>query len=191
MMEAPGIINQNLIDYSNLSECVDFVRTQSSKIKEVEVETYLFKALSKTKSLSLLAHCVYLDANEISLKLMRDMFKPLKEALNELISLGMLDVDYVKIKMHRLVQSEMRSFIRNNPKEFNDDSKGEKIILVNLIKQLNRSLTKIDRSVTNDGSELSENINLEYTQVKAIIDYVDLKSTEETGNKLKKRVSFE
>ena len=56
---------------------------------------------------------------------------------------------------------------------------------LNLIKHLIGSLTKIDRSVTNDESELSENINLEYNQVKAVIDYVDLKSTKEVGNNLK------
>ena len=75
----------------------------------------------------------------------------------------MLDVDYdkSKITMHRLVQAEMRSFIRNNPNDLLEDSKDEWTILNNLIKHLNSSLTIIDRSVTNDGSELSEKIDLE------------------------------
>jgi hypothetical protein len=99
---------------------------------------YLFKALSKSKSLRILAFCSYLDPDAISLNLMRGLFQPLKEALTKLISLGMLDVDYKtsKIKMHRLVQSEMRSFIRKNPNEFLDDTKDEKKILLHLIKSL-------------------------------------------------------
>ena len=66
---------------------------------------------------------------------MRDLFKTLKEeqlnnkhkeelikfskVLNKLSSLGMLDKDNDKsrITMHRLVQAEMRSFIRNNPND--------------------------------------------------------------------------
>jgi hypothetical protein len=98
-------INDNLVDYECLNDCVEFISEQSSGIKEVQVESYLFKSMSKTKSLSILAHCAYLDADTISLSLIRDLFKPLKEALNKLTSLGMLDVDYDKgrIKMHRLV----------------------------------------------------------------------------------------
>jgi tetratricopeptide (TPR) repeat protein len=174
-------INDNLVDYECLNDCVEFIRTQSSARKEVEVESYLFKSMSKTKSLSILASCAYLDADTISLSLIRDLFKPLKEALNKLTSLGMLDVDYdkSKIKMHRLVQSEMRSFIRNNPNDLLEDSNDEWTILNNLIKHLKSNLTIIDRSVTNDGSELSEKIDLEYAQVKAIVDFIDLKSIEE------------
>jgi hypothetical protein len=168
-------INDNWVDYKCLNDCVEFIRTQSSGIKEVEVESYLFKSLSKTKSLSILAYCAYLDADAISLNLMRDIFRPLQEALNKLTSLGILDVDYDKsiIKMYRLLQSEMRSFIRNNPNEFLEDSKDERTILNNLIQQLNRSLTFIDKSVTNNGSYLSEKIDLEYDQVKAIVRYID------------------
>ena len=174
-------INENFLDFSSLKECVDFIRTQSTAIKEVEVETYLFKALSKSKSLRILAFCSYLDADAISLNLMRDLFKPLKEALGKLISLGMLDVDYKtsKIKMHRLVQSEMRSFIRNNPNEFlMDETKDEKKILMHLIKHLNSSLT-FGSSVTNNGSELSEKIELEYAQAKSLINFIDLNLDEE------------
>jgi tetratricopeptide (TPR) repeat protein len=174
-------INDNLVDYECLNDCVKFIRTQSSARKEVEVESYLFKALSKTKSLSILAYCAYLDADTISLSLIRDLFKPLKEALNKLSSLGMLDKDNDKSKMtmHRIVQVEMRSFIRNNPFDLLEHSKDEWTILNNLIKHLNSNLTIIDCSVTNDGSELSEKINLEYAQVKAIVDFIDLKSKEE------------
>jgi hypothetical protein len=105
------------------------------------------------------------------------LFKPLKEALNKLTSLGMLDVDYDKgrITMHRLVQAEMRSFIRNSHIDLLEDSKDEWTILSNLIKHLNSSLTEIDRSVTNNGSESSEKIDLEYAQVKAIVNFIDLK----------------
>jgi tetratricopeptide (TPR) repeat protein len=176
-------INDNLVDYECLNDCVEFIRTQSSGIKEVEIESNLFKSLSKTKSLSILAYSAYLDADTISLNLMRGLFKPLKEALNKLISLGMLDVDYDKSKltMHRLVQAEMRSFIQNNPNELLEDSKDEWTILNNIIKHLNSSLTIVDRSVTNNGTKLSEKIDQDYAQVKAIVNFIDQKSKEESG----------
>jgi hypothetical protein len=34
-------INENIFDFSSLKECVEFIRTQSTAIKEVEVETIL------------------------------------------------------------------------------------------------------------------------------------------------------
>jgi hypothetical protein len=52
-------------------------------------------------------------------------------------------------------------FIQNNPNDLLEDSKDEWTVLNNLIKHLNSSLTIIDRSVTNDGSESSEKIDLE------------------------------
>jgi tetratricopeptide (TPR) repeat protein/KaiC/GvpD/RAD55 family RecA-like ATPase len=176
-------INDNLVDYECLNDCVEFIRTQSSARKEVEVESYLFKALYKTKSLSILAHCAYLDSDTISLNLMRDLFMPLKDALNKVSSVGMLEVDYDKsrIKMHRLVQAEMRSFIRNNPNELLEDSKDEWTILTNIIKHLNSSLTIVDYSVTNNGTKLSEKIDQDYAQVKAIVNFIDQKSMEESG----------
>ena len=91
----------------------------------------------------------------------------------------MKDNDKSKITMHRLVQAEMRSFIRKIPNDLLEDSKDEWTILINLIKHLNSSLTIIDTSVTNNGSELSEKIDLEYAQVKAIVNFIELKSKEE------------
>jgi hypothetical protein len=154
---------------------------------------YLFKALSKSKSLRILSFCSYLDADAISLNLMRDLFKPLKEALSKLISLGMLDVDYKtsKIKIHRLVQSQMRSFIRNNPNEFLNDTNDEKKILLHLIKHLNESFTEIDRSVTNNGSELSEKIKLEYAQAKSLINFIDSNLEKEEESKINFKQEFQ
>jgi hypothetical protein len=174
-------IEDTFSKYSCLNDCVKYIRTQSF------AGTYLFKELSKTKSLSILAFCSYLDADKISLNLMQGMFKDFTdELINKLISLGMLDVDYKKRKiiMHRLLQSEMRSFIRKNPNEFLEDSKDEWTILNNLIKQLNSSLTKIDNSMMNNGTKLSEKIDLEYHQVKAILHYIDSKSIEKTSTSI-------
>jgi energy-coupling factor transporter ATP-binding protein EcfA2 len=170
-------INDNLVEFACLDDCVEYMRTQSmARRGEFEIETCLFQALSKTKSLNILAFCSYQDADAISLNLIRDLFKPLKEALNKLISLGMLDVDYDKsqITMHRLVQSEMRSFIRNNAHEFLNDSKDE--WTKRLVKDLNGSVSKIDRSMVaaNNGTELSKKIAREYTHVKEIVNFIDL-----------------
>jgi hypothetical protein len=156
-------INDNLVDFACLNDCVEHVRAQKD-------ESFMFRTLSKTKSFGILAFCAYQDADAISLNLIRDLFKPLNEALNKLISLGMLDVDYdtSQITMHRLVQAEMRAFVRNNPNEFLDEAKDE--WAKRLVKHLNGSVSKIDRSMV---AASNKKIALEYTHVEAIVNCID------------------
>ena len=118
-----NFLNGNLAR-SNLDVLLNEIKQDSVQNGYHEVQSHLFKPLPSQQQ-KILYYCSYLEPSFISMTILYKLFKEPDESLVNLRKDGLIEMDMVKrcVKMHKLVQASMISFVSVQVFCFNSNEK--------------------------------------------------------------------